>query len=58
MIQQLPKAPVNLSTGSIELTIEPNDLLDLKYYNLYADSGGPATVNTCLLYTSPSPRDS
>ena len=46
MIQQLPKAPVNLSTGSIELTIEPNDLLDLKYYNLYADSGGPATVNT------------
>ena len=46
MTQQLPKAPVNLTTGSIELTIEPNDLLDLKYYNLYADSGGPATVNT------------
>ena len=44
--QRLPKAPVNLATGSIELTIERNDLLDLKYYNLYANNRGPSTVNS------------
>ena len=45
-LQNLPKAPVNLATGSVQLKIGSSDLLQLAYYNLYSLNGQPTTPNT------------
>ena len=51
----LPKAPVNLATGSIEVTIESNPLLKLVYYNRYSNGGVPSSPNKSVgnNWTSP-----
>ena len=51
----LPKAPVNLATGSVEVTIESNPLLKLVYYNGYSNGGVPSSPNKSVgnNWTSP-----
>ena len=50
--QRLPKCPVNLKLSSKELGRGAYGAVREGEFN-----GRPVAVKTCLLYTSPSPRD-